>query len=93
MVTRSATVASTSGLHARPATLVSQAAAAAGVPLTIAVAGGDPVDASSMLMLMTLGAEHGAEVVVSAEGEGAQEAVDRLVELIETDLDDPSVAS
>ncbi|SNT10666.1 Phosphocarrier protein HPr [Micrococcales bacterium KH10] len=93
MVTRTVKVASTSGLHARPATIVSQAAAAADVTINIGLPGQEPVDASSILLLMTLGAEHGAQVVLSAEGDGAQEAVDKLAELIETNLDDPAVAS
>jgi phosphocarrier protein len=45
------------------------------------------MDASSILSLMTLGAEHGSVVVLRAEGEGADAALDKLVEMLETDLD------
>lgn len=46
-----------------------------------------PVDASSILGLMTLGAKHGDEVVLTAEGEGAEAALDALAEFVRTDLD------
>lgn len=81
------TVASKVGLHARPAALVAKAAAAQPVAVNIAKAGGDPVAAGSVLNLMTLGAGFGDEVVISAEGEGAEAAVDAIAELVATDLD------
>ena len=45
------------------------------------------VQASSMLMLMTLGAGQGDEVTLRAEGEGAEESVNALADLLEKDLD------
>ena len=36
---------------------------------------------------MALGAKHGEEVVLTAEGEGAEEALDELVALLSRDLD------
>ncbi len=87
MSTRTATVASRVGLHARPASLFVQAAAATGLPVTVAVGDGEPVDARSILMVMGLGAKHGDQVTLTAEGEGADAALDSLVELVETDHD------
>ncbi|MEZ0163771.1 HPr family phosphocarrier protein [Kineococcus sp. LSe6-4] len=87
MSIRTATVASRVGLHARPASLFVQAAAATGLPVTIAVGDGDPVDARSILMVMGLGAQHGDRVTLTADGEGAEAALDSLVELVETDHD------
>ncbi|MET7998135.1 HPr family phosphocarrier protein [Amycolatopsis sp. NPDC005232] len=81
------TVASKVGLHARPAALVAKAAAAQPVAVTIAKAGGDAVAAGSVLNLMTLAAAFGDEVVISAEGEGADAAIDAVAELVATDLD------
>ena len=85
--TRTAVVASRVGLHARPASLFVQAAVETGLPVTIAVGAGDPVDARSILMVMGLGAKHGDEVVLRAEGEGAQAALESLAGLVETDHD------
>ena len=50
--TRTAVVASRVGLHARPAALFARAAAATGLPVTVATDGKDPVDARSVLGLM-----------------------------------------
>lgn len=52
--------------------------------MQIALAGGDPVDASSSLMIMTLGAEQGAEVTVTSDDEAA---VEKVAALVEQDLD------
>jgi phosphocarrier protein len=87
MPERRVTVASKVGLHARPAALVAKAAAAQPVAVSIAKTGGAPVPAGSVLNLMTLGAGHGDEVVIAAEGEGAQAAVDAIAELVASDLD------
>lgn len=87
MAQRSAVVASKVGLHARPAALFVKAVAAAGLPVTIAKGDGDPVDAASILGVMTLGAGHGDEVTLAAEGEGADKILAELVELLGTDLD------
>ncbi|MCA0295459.1 MAG: HPr family phosphocarrier protein [Actinobacteria bacterium] len=87
MATREVSIASSVGLHARPASLFVQAATATGLPVTIAKAGGAPVDARSILMVMALGAKNGEVVTLSAEGEGADAALDSLVELLSRDLD------
>ncbi|MCP3801252.1 HPr family phosphocarrier protein [Allokutzneria sp. A3M-2-11 16] len=87
MPERRVTVASSVGLHARPAALLAKAAAAQPVTVTIRKNGGEPVEAASVLGLMTLGAMHGDEVVLSAEGEGAEEALEALASIIAKDLD------
>ncbi len=87
MAQRTVVVASKVGLHARPAALFTQAAAAAGLPVTISKPGGDPVNAASILSVLGLGVAGGDEVVLAAEGSGAEEALDSLVALLQTDLD------
>jgi len=88
MAQRKAVVASSSGLHARPAQLFVQAATETGLPVTIATAGKDPVDARSILSVMGLGVAQGTTVELAAEGDGAEQALDKLVELLETNLDE-----
>ena len=86
MAQRSVVIASPVGLHARPAAAFAAAAAAAAVPVTIRkVAGGDPVPAASILSVLTLGAACGDEVVLEASGDGADEVLDALAELLATD--------
>lgn len=87
MAERTVTIASASGLHARPAGIFAQAAGEQPATVTIEKAGGNAVQASSMLMLMTLGAGKGDEVTLRAEGEGADESVAALAALLEKDLD------
>ena len=84
---RRATIGSSVGLHARPAATFARAAAESGVPVTIAAGDRGPVSAVSMLSVMTLGVEFGQEVVLAAEGPGAEEALDALAVLLESDLD------
>jgi len=87
MPTRTVTVASSVGLHARPAALLASAVNDSGLNVTVALVGGDPVDAGSILEVMTLGAAHGDSVTLAAEGDGADDVLDSLVELLSRDLD------
>ncbi|MCT1653555.1 HPr family phosphocarrier protein [Brachybacterium muris] len=87
MAERTVKIASSSGLHARPASIFAKAAGEQPATVTIEKVGGNAVQASSILMLMTLGAGHGDEVVLRAEGDGAEESVNALGDLLEKDLD------
>ena len=87
MATRTVTIASSVGLHARPAALFVEQASESGLDVEIGRPGEDPVDATSILGVMALGAKHGEEVVLSAEGENADAVLDGLVELLSRDLD------
>lgn len=77
-------VGSAVGLHARPATIIAEAVAAAGVDVTLAVEGEEPVDAGSALLIMTLGAEKGTEVTVTADDDAT---LAQIAELVAADLD------
>lgn len=83
MPTKTVTVGSVVGLHARPAALIAAAAGEYDEDITISMDGAG-VDAASSLLIMTLGAEKGA--VVTVESENA-EAVDRIAGMIQQDLD------
>jgi phosphocarrier protein len=87
MSTRTVTVASSVGLHARPASLFAQAAAKVGVPVTLTSESGKSVNAASILGVLSLGIGHGETVTISAEGDGADEALDTLADVLNTDLD------
>ncbi len=87
MPERTVTVASSVGLHARPASLFAQAAAKVGVPVTLTSAAGKSVNAASILGVLSLGVGHGEEVTIAAEGDGAEAALDELAKVLETDLD------
>ncbi len=87
MATRTVTIASSVGLHARPAALFVEQASESGLDVEIGRPGEDLVDATSILGVMALGAKHGEEVILSAEGDGADAVLDGLVELLSRDLD------
>jgi phosphocarrier protein HPr len=86
-ISQTAIVGSRVGLHARPAALIAQRAAAVGATIRIGRAGVAPVDARSTLLLMTLGASRGDEVIVEAEGPDARSALAEIVALVQADLD------
>lgn len=76
-------VGSTIGLHARPARVIAQAAQ--GFEDSVILShNGQSVVAESPLMVMSLGAEHGAEVTVTSANESATETI---ADLVEQDLD------
>lgn len=84
MPSTTVTVGSAIGLHARPAAVISEAVADAGVDVTLAVDGEEPVDAGSALMIMTLGATKGTQVTVESED---QATLDKIAALVASDLD------
>lgn len=70
-VTAQLTLINPLGLHARPAAVLAGELGAMDVEIEI-----NGVDGQSVMMLMTLGAGQGTELVVSATGPDAQRAVD-----------------
>ncbi|MFD3487436.1 HPr family phosphocarrier protein [Streptomyces sp. NPDC058665] len=87
MPQRVVVIGSRSGLHARPATLFVQTAVRQPVTVTIARDDRGPVDARSLLSVMGLGAGHGDSVVLAAEGDGAEAALEELAALLTRDHD------
>jgi phosphocarrier protein len=84
MPSKSVVVGSAVGLHARPAAIISEAAGDLGSEVYLCIPGDEPVEASSALLIMTLGAGKGDTVEVSGED---QAAVDAIALLVEKDLD------
>jgi phosphocarrier protein len=87
MASITVTVGSAVGLHARPATIISEKASALDADVLLSLPDGEPVEADSALLIMTLGASCGDQVVVSSDDE---EAAKTIAELVAIDLDDPS---
>ena len=76
------------GLHTHPAALIAKAAEEAGIPVTIGRPGETGVDATSMIMLVALGAEHGEKLEVVVENAENSEAIlDEIVDILATDYD------
>ena len=81
MAERTISVASEVGLHARPAATFVQTAAKAPFDVTIAKAGGTPVSAKSILSVLSLDVRQGESIVISADGDGAEELLDELAQI------------
>jgi phosphocarrier protein HPr len=79
------TLPNPTGLHARPAKVFAEAAAATG--LTVTVAKDDrAVNARSVLSVLTLDCHHGDDITITVEGEGAEHALAGLVSLVASGL-------
>ena len=85
MAQRSVTVASKSGLHARPAAVFVQEAKRFQSAVTVAK-DDKTVNAKSILSVLTLGASPGDQVILAAEGSDADAAIETLASLLERDL-------
>jgi phosphocarrier protein HPr len=81
-------VPNASGLHARPATLFTQKAAEFQARITVENLdrGKGPVDAKSLLMLLTVGVSRDHRIRLSADGADEDAAIEALVGLIESGL-------
>jgi phosphotransferase system HPr (HPr) family protein len=73
------------GLHARPAALFVQAAMkhASAIRVNNVTSGSEPVDAKSILGVLTLGVMQDHEIHIEAVGEDSEQAVDELKALIQ----------
>ncbi|MBA2953365.1 HPr family phosphocarrier protein [Nocardioides sp. MAH-18] len=84
MPSKTVIVGSSVGLHARPAQIIAEAVEELDVEVLLGIPGDEPVDASSSLLIMTLGAGPGDQVEVSSDD---QAALDAIAALVEKDLD------
>jgi len=81
---RRVVVAIKEGLHARPAALFARLAADQPFAITIRKVDGLPVQASSILSIMTLGVRLGDEVLLATEDLAAASSLDSLATFLTT---------
>ena len=84
MIERTVTVVPEDGLHARPASQVVEAANSYDSTVTVGPAGGESVDASSMLGVTSLGVGSGDDVDLTADGPDEAAAIDELETILTT---------
>ena len=83
------TVASSVGLHARPAKLLITAAKESGLSVTIGRPGEAAVNAASMLSVLALGAKCGEEVEITVpDGPDSDAVLATLVDIVATNHDE-----
>ncbi|HKP15308.1 MAG TPA: HPr family phosphocarrier protein [Gemmatimonadaceae bacterium] len=81
MVERTVQILNKNGLHARPAAEIVKLAAKYRSEITIS-RDGTEVNGKSIMGVMMLAAECGASIVLRADGEDAEQAVDAIATLI-----------
>ena len=83
MIKKPITIQIPSGLEARPVALLVQVASQFNSEIYVEI-GRKKVDAKSIMGMMTLGLAAGEEVVVSANGDDEQNAMDDIVKYLST---------
>lgn len=87
MLTKEVAIRNASGFHIRPAQLFTEKATTFQSKIIVNFCKGADTavaDGKSILGLMTLGLEKGSVITLSADGPDEQEALDSLVELVES---------
>ncbi len=88
MIDRTIVVTNRLGIHARPATVFVQAASRFDADIYLSKGDVSRVNGKSIMGVMMLAAEQGAEVLVEAEGSDAEQAIEKLAELLANDFED-----
>lgn len=83
MAEKRVVVTAAEGLHARPAAELVRLARAHPGSVTVRAEGRGPVDAASVLAVMTLGVSSGDEVVVDADGPEAAALLEQINDLLD----------
>ncbi|GAA1218438.1 HPr family phosphocarrier protein [Rhodoglobus aureus] len=87
MTSRTVTIGSKVGLHARPASVFAQAVGTCGVKVMLTDSTDKTVNAASILSVLSMGIEFGDSVTLSSDDEGAETALDSLAALLSSELD------
>ncbi|MGO4889539.1 phosphocarrier protein HPr [Anaerobacillus sp. MEB173] len=82
MVNKTFTVISDAGVHARPATLLVQVAGKFQSNISLEH-NGKSVNMKSIMGIMSLGIQKGANITIQAEGDDEKNAINMIIELIE----------
>lgn len=85
MVSKKITISNASGLHARPASILAQAAGKCSSDVKIVV-GDKKIEAKSILNIMAAAIKKGTEIELQCDGETEQADLNTLAALIESGL-------
>ena len=84
---KSVTITNKYGLHARPAMQFVELASRYAADVRL-MRGDKTADAKSIMEVLMLAAENGADLVIEAHGEDAQQAIEALSELVASKFDE-----
>ncbi len=82
MLSREVTVSNKLGIHARPAAQFVKIASKYDCEVRVEK-DGEEVDGKSIMGLMMLAAGHGSQLLISASGNQAEEALNELIDLVQ----------
>ncbi len=88
MVERKAIIRNSAGIHCRPSACIVKAASSYPGQIAVRTPSGS-CDPRSIMALIAMGLDAGAEIVISVEGPDEEAQCGRLVELFETHFDFP----
>lgn len=88
MVQKTIVVTNPLGIHARPATLLVQSAARFEADIFLSKGDIHRINGKSIMGVMMLAAEQGAEILIEADGGDAEAAVDTVAELLASSFED-----
>ena len=87
MASRTVTIGSKVGLHARPASIFAQAVSGCGAHVMLTDSAGKTVNAASILSVLSMGIDYGDSVTLTSDDDGAEAALDSLATLLASELD------
>lgn len=87
MIEKSVTISNKYGLHARPAMQFVETASRFGSSVSL-IRGEKCADAKSIMEVLMLAAEKGANLIIRADGDDADAAVEALYELVTSKFDE-----
>ncbi|MDD2237151.1 MAG: HPr family phosphocarrier protein [Kiritimatiellae bacterium] len=89
MIELNATIKNSAGIHCRPSALIIKAAASYSGTIQVESPGHGTCTLRSVLDLISMGLEQGAQIVIRVEGEGEEAFCRKLADLFETEFDFP----
>ena len=87
MIERAVTITNRAGIHARPAAVLVQAAKDFSSTIYFKK-GNDRINAKSIMGILTLAAAYGTELIISAEGEDEEKAIETIARLFEAKFEE-----
>ena len=91
LIERRTKIINTNGLHARPATRFAEVANKFNSEISVKTKNKEEVNGKSIIDLLTLGAKRGTELLITADGEDKEIALDALEGLVNDGFDEDSM--
>ncbi len=84
MVSKEFEVKNPTGIHARPASMLTELCSKMAEEITIVTEDGKSVNPKSILSVLMAGMSKGKHITVQVEGENEEESLNRIMELLES---------